>query len=167
VGVAEKKHQGPNHEGSGRSSPYGLSRVAPTMRLVDVAKEIEQADERISQMTSGKLRVIADQIRDLQAQAKGILARAERDLILHRAACGFSRTPGQVYYLYEKANGTHLWSLLSVEDWRGRPPHRFKGAYRLEGDQSWTPIDEIDVDDRNDVFHAETVLERLIGEPVD
>ena len=54
--MSDKKHQGDNHAGSGRSAPYGLSRLAPEMTLVDVAQEIAQADRAIGQATSGKLR---------------------------------------------------------------------------------------------------------------
>ena len=68
--MSDKKHQGDNHAGSGRSAPYGLSRLAPEMTLVDVAQEIAQADRAIGQATSGKLRLIAEQIRHLQDQAQ-------------------------------------------------------------------------------------------------
>lgn len=159
--VADKKHEGSNHDGGGRSTPYGLARTAPTITLVDVAKQIQDADEQIALMTGGKLRVIADQIEQLQRQAQGLLEQAKRDLVLHRASCAFERVPGQVYHLYEKANGTHVWSLLSVEEWGGRPPHAFRGSYRLEPDQSWTPIEEIDPD-RPNPFTGEVILDRLL-----
>jgi len=167
--VAEKKHEGANHDGEARSTPYGLARTAPAISLVDVAQQIQDADEQISLMTGGKLRVIANQIEKLQQQAKAILDQAQRDLVLHRASCAFERVPGQIYHLYEKANGSHIWSLLSVEDWGGRPPHTFCGSYRLEPDQSWTPIEDIDPD-RPDPFTGDVLLDRLLldqGRPAD
>ena len=144
--MAEKKFQGENHEGPDRSAPYGLSRLAPSMTLVDVATEIQRADEMIGETTSSKLKVIAEQIRQLQRQANEILEAAKRDLDLHRASCAFSRTVGQVYHLYERSSNQHYWSLLSPEDWGVSPPHPYVGSYRLEPDQSWTPVKEIDVD---------------------
>lgn len=159
-GVAEKKFQGPNHDGGDRSSPYGLSRLAPSMTLVDVATEIEKADEMIGETTSGKLKVIAEQIRHLQRQANTILEDAKRDLDLHRASCAFSRTVGQVYHLYERAPGDHYWSLLSPEDWGSSPPHPFAGSFRLEPDQSWTPLEEIDVD--KDPHEGAAIVQALL-----
>ncbi len=159
--VAEKKHEGSNHDGGSRSTPYGLARTAPAISLVDVAQQIQDADDQIAVMTGGKLGVIAKQIAQLQRQAQDLLEQAKRDLVLHRASCAFERVPGQVYHLYEKANGTHVWSLLSVEEWGGRPPHTFVGSYRLEPDQSWTPIAEIDPDAPNP-FTGDVLLDRLL-----
>ena len=162
--VADQKHSGDNHDGSGRSSPYGLSRLAPQMTLVDVAQEIARADQAIGLATSGKLRLIAEQIRHLQSQAQEIMQAAQRDLRLHRASCAFERVPGQIYHLYEKANGSCVWSILSSEDWGGSPPHTFCGSYRLELDQSWTPVDEIHSHDGDDGLVADDVVQRLLSE---
>jgi hypothetical protein len=38
--------------------------------------------------------------------------------------------------------------MLSPADWRGRPPDRPLGAYRLETDYSWTPADRAQDPDR-------------------
>lgn len=159
--MAEKKFQGANHDGDGRSSPYGLSRLAPSMTLVDMATEIEKADEMIGETTSSKLKVISEQIRHLKRQANEILENAKRDLDLHRASCGFSRTVGQIYHLYERGPGSHYWSLLSPEDWGASPPHPFVGSYRLEPDQSWTPVEEIDVEG-SDPFAGEDIVSALL-----
>lgn len=159
--VAEKKHSGDNHAGAARSTPYGLSTIAPTMSLVDVAKEIEEADKLIGVATSSRLRVIADQIRHLQAEAQTILDDARRDLDLHRASCGFSRTPGQTYHLYRRGAGELYWSILSVEDWNGSPPHAYVGSYRLEPDQSWTAQEEIEVG-KEDPFAGEAIVAALL-----
>lgn len=159
--VGDNKHQGENHRGAGRSSPYGLSRLAPETTLVDVAHEISQADAMIAQTTSSKLRLIAEQIRQLQNQARDILDDAKRDLDLHRAACMFSRRVGQIYHLYEKPDGSLYWSMLSVEDW-GAPPHAPRGAYRLEPDQSWTPVDEIAGDCDVDPLAGDELIRMLL-----
>ena len=37
-------------------------------------------------------------------------------------------------------NGERYFSMLSPEDWRGAPPHRFEGSYALEADMRWTPV---------------------------
>ena len=132
-----------SYRGPAKLSPYGLSTMAPAIRLVDVAAEIEKADELIGTVASSKLEVIARQIRALQEQAEEVLEQAKRDLDLHRATCNFPRRVGKIYHLYERANGELYWSMLSPTDWGGEPPHRHAGGFRLEPDQSWTAEEQI------------------------
>ena len=157
-----KKHEGENHRGDARAAPYGLSRLAPEISLVDVAREIQCADSMIGETTSSKLRLIAQQINLLQQQARTILDRAHHDLRLHRAACSFTRSPGQIYHLYERSSGALYWSILSPQDWHGRPPHPHRGSYRLQPDQSWTPLDEIDDGDHLDPLAADRIVAKLL-----
>jgi hypothetical protein len=48
---------------------------------------------------------------------------------------------GETYFLYRKGPQEAYFSMLSPEDWNGAPPHEFGGAYRLEGDMSWSPAE--------------------------
>ena len=131
-------------EGPGAASPYPLSRLAPPYELVDIAREIQQADATLGSVTGAKLEMLARQIRALQEQARAVLDAARRDGELHRAACGFRKRPGQVYHLYRRADGTRYFSMLSPEEWGGASPHGFEGSYRLEADMTWTPLDEVE-----------------------
>ncbi|AGP42233.1 MULTISPECIES: DUF2452 domain-containing protein [Sorangium] len=141
------KHGGGRHEGPARTSPYPLSRLSAPHELVDVAREIQQADALLGAVTGGKLAQIARQIRSLQEQARQVLEAAQRDSELHRAACNFKKRPGHVYHLYRRGDGVRYLSMLSPEEWGGAPPHAFEGSYRLELDMSWTPADEADAHD--------------------
>ena len=125
-----------------RSLSYPASRLAPAFELVDLAHEIEQADQLVSARTNAKLQVIADQIRNLQAKARTIMEQAASEQRLHRARCHFSKRPGQIYHLYQSGDQDCYFSLLSPADWQGKPPHRHLGSYRLENDLSWTPVPE-------------------------
>ena len=62
---------------------------------------------------------------------------------MHRAEASFKRIPGKVYHLYRRPDGSRYWSLLSPEEWGGKPPHAFVGSYRLEADQSFTPLEQL------------------------
>ncbi|NUP07000.1 MAG: DUF2452 domain-containing protein [Polyangiaceae bacterium] len=128
-------------EPEGRSTTYPLSRLAPRIELVDVAREIQEADRMLGSVVSGQLEVIAEQIRNLQARARGILERAELASQLHRAQCNFKKRPGHVYHLYRRAAGDAYLSMLSPNEWAGAPPHAYEGSYRLELDMSWTRMD--------------------------
>jgi hypothetical protein len=135
-----KNHEGKGevHQGEARSAPYPVSRLGATVDLVNLAQEISTADSHINTRVSAKLQVIADQIRHLKAEAREVLEAARRDQELHRAQCNFKRIPGKIYHLYTRNDGSSYFSMLGPADWGGRPPHQFKGSYRLENDMSWT-----------------------------
>ena len=154
-----------SYRGPSKLSPYGMSTMAPAIRLVDVAAEIEKADELIGTVASSKLEVIARQIRSLQEQAEEVLAQAKRDLDLHRATCNFPRRIGKTYHLYERDDGQLYWSMLSPTDWGGTPPHRHAGGFRLEPDQSWTAEEQIPArdEDPTKVARADIVGRLLPG----
>lgn len=132
----------PIHQGDDRSSPYPVSRLAPSFGLVELARELEQADQMISGRANAQLTQIAEQIRFLQAQAREVMESAQDDMQLHRAKCNFKKIPGKIYHLYRHANGELHFSMLSPDDWRGRPPQEFVGSYRLENDMGWAPAEE-------------------------
>lgn len=136
-----KRHDAAKHEGESKTSPYPMSRLAPVHDLVDVARQIQQADAAVRNVTSSKLRVIAENIRRLQEQAREVLDRAQRDAELHRAECSFLKRPGHTYHLYRRADGRSSLSMISPQEW-GEPPHEYIASYRLEADQSWTHSDE-------------------------
>jgi hypothetical protein len=141
-----KRYAGPNVDGPSSLSPYPISRMSAPHDLVDTAREIQKADGVITAVASEKLGMIAEQIRALQAQARDVLARAQRDAELHRAECRFQKVSGQVYHLYRRTrdgSDAPYFSMLSPADWRGKAPDRFEGSYRLENDASFTPLDEI------------------------
>ena len=148
------------HHGRASASPYGLSTLAPSIRLVDVAEEIERADAMIGAVAHSKLAVIAEQIRALQEKAREVLQDARRDLDLHRAHCAFSRRVGQVYHLYRRGDGELYWSIVSPDEWGPAAPHEFVGSYRLEADQSWTPADQ--ASDVPDVPGAAELVRKLL-----
>ncbi len=131
------------HQGDARSSPYPVSRLAPAFDTGDLAAEVARAEAMLSARTGAKLRVIADQIRLLQQEARKVLADAQEEQALTRAECAFKRIPGKTYHLYQGVGGRTFFSMLSPDDWGGASPHGFLGSYRLEVDYSWTPADGI------------------------
>lgn len=142
--MTEKSQPGdrsPLHRGEDHSSPYPVSRLAPAFGLVELAQELEQADRMINGLANAQLAVIAQQIRTLQAQAREVLSDAHQDMQLHHAKCNFRKIPGKVYHLYRHDDDSLHFSMLSADDWNGRPPHPYIGAYRLENDMSWTPAE--------------------------
>jgi len=123
------------------SSPYPVSRLAPAFQAGDIATEVARAESMLSARTGAKLRVIADQIKALQREARKVLEEAREEQALNQAQCSFKRIPGKTYHLYRKRDGATVFSMLSPADWGGRPTQTFLGSYRLELDYSWTPAE--------------------------
>lgn len=129
------------HRGAASSSPYPLSRLAPAFDSGELAAEVARAEAMLSARTGAKLRVIADQIRLLQQEARKVLADAREEQALTQARCAFRRIPGHTYHLYRKADGQPFFSMLAPQEWGGAMPQEFLGSYRLEADYSWTPAE--------------------------
>lgn len=133
------RHSGPNVATAAHASPYPVSRLAPATDLVDMAREIAEANHVIGLVTHAKLEIIASQIRLLQDQARAVLKEATANAELHEANCRFRRRVGHTYHLYRRPEGMRYFSLLAPDDWNGAPPHAYEGSFRLEPDMSWAP----------------------------
>lgn len=144
---------------SSNASPYPTSRLAPAIDLVNIAREISTANNMITQQTSGKLKVIARQIKQLQDQAREILDQAQHDQELHHAQCHFKKQAGHVYHLYQKSSGNKYFSMLSPDEWGGQPPHDYLGSYRLEADMSWSRLDTNRAESGDDI-NIQNLLEK-------
>ncbi|MBD3671662.1 MAG: DUF2452 domain-containing protein [Gammaproteobacteria bacterium] len=154
-----ERYSGENTSTSTNSTPYPASRLAPTIDLVNMAREISQASNMVTQQTSAKLRVIANQIKALQAEAHEIMETAQQDQVLHQAQCNFKKQAGNIYHLYRHPNGRNYFSMLGPDEWGGRPPHEFVGSYRLESDMSWTAAESIKPEDE-DAMMIRRLLEK-------
>lgn len=132
----KKKGEG-GWKGADHAAPYPVSRLAPPVSLVEMAREIEEADRFTGARVNALLEVIAGQIEDLQNKAREIMADARREQELHRADCAFKKIPGRVYHLYLRDDGRNYFSMLSPKDWNGKPPHSFQGSFRLGNDMTW------------------------------
>jgi hypothetical protein len=149
------------HRGAAHSSPYPVSRLAPAFDSGELAAEVALAESMLSVRTGAKLRVIADQIKLLQQEARKVLADAKEEQTLTRARCAFKRIPGRTYHLYRKSDGEPFFSMLAPAEWGGTVPYEFLGSYRLERDYSWTPADRADRPD--DTGELVTQLLRIGG----
>uniref|UniRef100_A0A7N4UZQ8 Uncharacterized protein n=1 Tax=Sarcophilus harrisii TaxID=9305 RepID=A0A7N4UZQ8_SARHA len=129
---------------SNQLTPYHTHWVGHSKNLVELAQQVQKADEFIEANATNKLIVIAQQISHLQTQASKILEDAQRDAELHHAACNMVKKPGNIYYLYKRDNGQKYFSIISPKEWGPSCPHDFLGAYKLQHDLSWTPFDNIE-----------------------
>nr|ACO15449.1 C1orf50 homolog [Caligus clemensi] len=131
------------------TSPDGFALVDPDRSgkktqfdLVDLASEIQKADEFTIATAGSKLSVIVEQMKFLQQQARKVLEDSNRNKQLNHIACNFKKVPGKVYYVYKKPSGQGYISMLSPDEWGSKCPEHL-GAYKLEPDMTWTPIDKV------------------------
>ncbi|GLV37776.1 uncharacterized protein CBL_06522 [Carabus blaptoides fortunei] len=122
-------------------SAIAVAKRAPN-DLVELAMEIQKADQFVNATACSKLQIIAEQVRFLQNQAQKVLIDAKVNSDLHHAACNFKKIPGNTYYLYKKASGQTYFSMLSHQEWTNHTDE-FIGGFRLEFDHSWTPESDI------------------------
>merc|ERR1711892_1079451 len=109
--------------------------------LVELAAHVQTADKFTRATAGSKLQVIAEQLKQLQEQARKVLDDARLNALIHKTACNFKKVPGTTYYVYKnrKNPDTEFISMISPEEWGSASPE-FCGGYRLEFDQSWTAL---------------------------
>jgi len=133
-------------------SPLGYQLVDPDKsgkhtqyELVELAAQVEKADQFTRATAGSKLQVIAEQVRFLQEQARKVLEDARMNALVHKTSCNFKKIPGKCYYIYKqrKKPDEEFLSMISPEEWGAASPE-FVDGYRLEFDMSWTPIADCD-----------------------
>ncbi|XP_013407461.1 uncharacterized protein C1orf50 homolog isoform X2 [Lingula anatina] len=92
-----------------------VNKSSDPMDIVELAKQVQKADEFTRANAGSKLTVIAEQIRFLQEQAKKVLMESKRNADLHHAACNLVKKPGHIYYLYERDSGQQYFSIISPQ----------------------------------------------------
>ncbi|KAK2821634.1 hypothetical protein Q7C36_020977 [Tachysurus vachellii] len=144
LGPAALVETNSNPNGLELVSSYHTNRVGDPMDLVSLAQQVQKGDEFVRANACNRLTVIAEQIRYLQDQARKVLEDAKRDADLHHAACNVVKKPGNVYHLYVRDSGQRYFSILSPQEWGSSCPHKFLGAYKLQYDMSWTPLEDVE-----------------------
>jgi len=114
--------------------------LAPSIELLELAKQVSEADDMLTVQATAKLRLLAEQMEQLRAKARRILSETREHQELHRAQCGFTKKVGQAYHLYRKPSGELLFSLVDPSEWRAEPPFEYVGTYRLELDKTWKKL---------------------------
>merc|ERR1712062_95546 len=113
--------------------------------LVELAAQVEKADQFTRATAGSKLTVIAEQVRFLQEQARKVLEEARLNALIHKTACNFKKIPGKTYYVYKQRKNPddEFMSMISPEEWGSSGPE-FVAGYRLEYDMSWTELKDLD-----------------------
>jgi hypothetical protein len=122
--------------------PYAASVSGAVIKPTEEGVIRHKALTAMEEQTNMQLDQIRKQIELLALQAQEIQKRKELSLVIYGAKLNFSPVIGQVYYLYEKKDGSHLLSLVSPREWGGGagPFKGFVAAVKLLADHTWMEV---------------------------
>jgi hypothetical protein len=95
----------------------------------------------MEEQTNMQLDQIRKQIELLALQAQEIQMRKELSMIIYNAKLSFTPVIGNMYYLYEKKDETHIVSMISPKEWGGTGPYKkLTAQVKLLADHTWMEI---------------------------
>jgi hypothetical protein len=117
-----------------------VTRLMESLAITPLENSKKSDMQKYNATSFGKLEMIMTQIKMLQSMALQTIDECEKNKILHNAICKFEKTPNNVYHFYTNENDELYCSLLSPEDWKGKPPHVHYGSYILKPDMEFYPV---------------------------
>jgi hypothetical protein len=121
--------------------PYSASVAGAVIRANEEGMIKHKALTAMEEQTNMQLMQIRQQIELLALQAQEIQKRKDLSMKIYEASLSFKPNIGQVYYLYEKKDGTHILSLVSPKEWGPSGPYsKFIAGVKLLADHTWTEI---------------------------
>jgi hypothetical protein len=120
--------------------PYSASVSGAVIRPTEAGVIRHQALSAMEEQTNMQLTQIRQQIELLAIQAKEIQKRKELSMIIYDSKISFAPVIGQIYYLYEKEDHSHLVSMISPKEWGKKSPYQFIAAVKLLADHTWKEV---------------------------
>ena len=120
------------------ASSAGSVAIRPTKEGVIKHKALSAMEDQ----TNMQLNQIKEQIELLARQAQEIRKRKELSLMIYEAKITFKPQIGQTYHVYEKADGSHVLSLVAPSEWGGGsgPFAGFIATVKLLADHTWVEV---------------------------
>lgn len=122
--------------------PYSSSVSGAVVKANEEGIIRHKALTAMEEQTNMQLQQIRKQIELLALQAQEIQMRKELSMIIYNAKLSFSPVIGNIYYLYERNDGSHFVSMVSPKEWGGGsgPFKRLVAAVRLLADHTWVEV---------------------------
>lgn len=122
--------------------PYAASVAGAVIKPTEEGLIRHKALTAMEEQTNMQLEQIRKQIELLALQAQEIQKRKELSLLIYGAKLNFTPVIGHTYYVYEKADGSYLLSMVSSKEWGGGagPYKRFVAAVKLLADHTWVEV---------------------------
>jgi hypothetical protein len=121
--------------------PYSASVSGALIKPTEEGVIRHKALTAMEEQTNMQLDQIRKQIELLALQAQEIHKRKELSMLIYGARLSFKPEIGQLYYLYEKRDGSHMISLISPKEWGAAMPYKsFVACVQLLADHTWKEI---------------------------
>lgn len=121
--------------------PYSSSVSGVVIRPTEEGVIKNKALMAMEEQTNMQLNQIRRQIELLAVQANEIQQRKELSMKIYDAKISFKPNIGQVYFLYEKKDGSFTLSLISPKEWNNGGPYKsFVAAVQLLADHTWKEV---------------------------
>jgi hypothetical protein len=121
--------------------PYSASVSGAVIKATEEGVIKHKALTAMEEQTNMQLEQIRKQIELLALQAQEIQKRKDLSMTIYDAKLSFKPNIGQVYYLYEKNDGSHMLSLVSPREWGSAGPFKkFVAAVQLLADHTWKEL---------------------------
>ncbi len=121
--------------------PYSTSVSGAVIKPTEEGVIRHKALSAMEEQTNMQLDQIRKQIELLALQAQEIQMRKELSMIIYNAKLSFSPVIGNLYYLYEKQDGSHMVSMISPKEWGGSGPFKkLTAQVKLLADHTWVEI---------------------------
>ncbi len=121
--------------------PYSTSVSGAVIKPTEEGVIRHKALSAMEEQTNMQLDQIRKQIELLALQAQEIQMRKELSMIIYNAKLSFTPVIGNLYYLYEKHDETHIVSMISPKEWGGNGPFKkIVAQVKLLADHTWVEI---------------------------
>lgn len=121
--------------------PYSSSVSGVVIRPTEEGVIKNKALMAMEEQTNMQLNQIRRQIELLALQANEIQQRKELSMKIYDAKISFKPNIGQVYFLYEKKDGSFTLSLISPNEWKNGGPYKsFVAGVQLLADHTWKEV---------------------------
>jgi hypothetical protein len=122
--------------------PYSTSVSGAVIKPTEEGVIRHKALTAMEEQTNMQLDQIRKQIELLAIQAQEIQMRKELSMIIYGAKLSFVPVIGHTYFLYEKADGSHVLSLISPREYGGGagPYKKFVAPVKLLADHTWVEV---------------------------
>ena len=121
--------------------PYSTSVSGAVIKPTEEGVIRHKALSAMEEQTNMQLDQIRKQIELLALQAQEIQMRKELSMIIYNAKLSFTPVIGNLYYLYEKQDETHIVSMISPKEWGGNGPFKkLVAQVKLLADHTWMEI---------------------------
>lgn len=108
----------------------------------DQGKVMGRAMSAMKEQTERQLQQLYDQMQVLVKQANNIKSRVHVSEKIYLSQMNFEPIIGQTYFLYEKAEGENVLSMISPQEWGKNPPYQsFVAKVKLLADHTWEVLD--------------------------